>query len=214
MNDTYNIDQFAQIIDVPAQDWKGRCYEIACAIVNSDLVLDGIAVYGAWLGPVAKGSYFEDKVCSAFVRHGWILDEITGEVIDPTRWVFENVDPYIFVGTNTDGYYDRGNTGFQEIMFNNRAVPEYDSQDDQLSVASLDTFDREVLRNILRDHRPMNDFMSISKLQYFYLANTPVSILGPTAKTMFQLLVDNKLGALIPMDIRDMVLGVTKGRAT
>jgi hypothetical protein len=147
------------------------------------------------------------------VRHGWILDEITGEVIDPTRWVFENVDPYIFVGTDTDGHYDRGNTGFQEIMFNNRPVPEYDSQDSQLSMTSLDTFDREVLRNILRDHRPMNDFMSMSKLQYFYLANAPISILGPTAKPMFQLLVDNKLGALIPIDIRDMVLGVTKGAA-
>ena len=46
-HNTDDIEQVAEIIGIPCQDWKGRCYEISCAIVNADLVLDGIAVYGA-----------------------------------------------------------------------------------------------------------------------------------------------------------------------
>lgn len=79
-----------------AQAWVARCYEISCAIVKAGLV-DGDAVYGHWIGPVSPKSHFARARGLPFVPHGWILLK-DGRVLDPTRWVFENVEPYLYVG--------------------------------------------------------------------------------------------------------------------
>ena len=83
-------------IGIPAEKWKGRCYAIACAIVEFNLV-EGTAVYGHWTGPIAATSLFANRRDLGFCHHGWIILK-DGRVLDPTRWVFESVDPYIFVG--------------------------------------------------------------------------------------------------------------------
>jgi hypothetical protein len=85
-----------------AEAWVARCYEISCAIVVAGLV-DGEAVYGHWLGDVAPGSHFADRGRLAFIQHGWILLK-DGRVLDPTRWVFENVTPYLYVGEEPDSW--------------------------------------------------------------------------------------------------------------
>lgn len=96
------VAEVEQTIGIPAQDWKGRCYEIASLLVKHKLV-DGVAVYGHWLG--APGSYFRAKRSLGFVQHGWVKCE-EGEVVDPTRWVFEDKDPYIYVGESPDSFSD------------------------------------------------------------------------------------------------------------
>lgn len=83
-----------------AQAWVARCYEISCAIVKAGLV-DGDAVYGHWIGPVSPKSHFARARGLPFVPHGWILLK-DGRVLDPTRWVFENVEPYLYVGSPPD----------------------------------------------------------------------------------------------------------------
>lgn len=83
-----------------AQAWVARCYEVSCAIVSAKLV-DGVAVYGHWLGDVAPGSHFANRARALFVPHGWILLD-DSRVLDPTRWVFENVEPYLYVGEPPD----------------------------------------------------------------------------------------------------------------
>lgn len=89
------------------ESWKGNCYAIATAIVEDGLI-EGKAEYGVWEGPIAEGSYFYGKLIS---RHGWIrLPD--GQICDPTRWVFENVAPYIYVGP--DDYYDMGAARLRE----------------------------------------------------------------------------------------------------
>jgi hypothetical protein len=81
----------------PPETWVGNCYAIAYQLVEAGLV-EGRAVYGHYLGPIAKDSFFSEKgLAVGFVPHGWVLMG-DGRVLDPTRWVFENVEPYIYVG--------------------------------------------------------------------------------------------------------------------
>jgi len=84
-----------------AEKWVARCYEISCRIVEAGLV-DGEAVYGHWTGDIAPGSHFSDRGKRLpFVQHGWILLK-DGRVLDPTRWVFEKVEPYLYIGEEPD----------------------------------------------------------------------------------------------------------------
>ncbi len=41
-------------IGIPAARWEGRCFEIASELVAAGVV-KGVAVYGHWNGPIAKG---------------------------------------------------------------------------------------------------------------------------------------------------------------
>ena len=79
----------------PADTWKGRCHEIAILGIKAGLV-KGFPAYGHYRGNVAKGSFFHANELN-IQRHGWVRTP-SGLVVDPTRWVFQNVEPYIFVG--------------------------------------------------------------------------------------------------------------------
>ncbi len=94
------LAQCEKAVGEPASAWVARCYEISFKIVAKGLV-DGEAVYGHWLGDIAPGSHFADRKRLGFVSHGWILLK-DGRVLDPTRWVFENVAPYLYVGEPPD----------------------------------------------------------------------------------------------------------------
>jgi len=94
------LEACERALNEPASAWLARCYEISCKIVEAKLV-DGDAVYGHWVGNVAPGSHFAGRTSTGFVRHGWILLK-DGRVLDPTRWVFEDVEPYLYVGEPPD----------------------------------------------------------------------------------------------------------------
>lgn len=105
------LKECEKAIGEPARDWAGRCYEISCKIVDAGLVsrkrgLGGEAVYGHWLGPVSPRSLFADRK-APFVQHGWIWIESHAMVIDPTRWVFEAKEPYIYADYEIPDGYER-----------------------------------------------------------------------------------------------------------
>jgi hypothetical protein len=87
----------AKAIKIPTKKWVGNCFGIAQALVEAGLV-KGTAVYGHWVGPIARTSHFADRRAVGFTNHGWVLLEDGETVVDPTRWVFEARDPYIFIG--------------------------------------------------------------------------------------------------------------------
>jgi len=97
MTESFKIEDVAKAIGIPVKEWKGNCYAISCAIVKNKIV-KGNAVYGHWTGPVNRNSMFYQTSQVGFVRHGWILMPDNETVVDPTRWVFEDADPYIFMG--------------------------------------------------------------------------------------------------------------------
>lgn len=95
-----DINEVAEAIGIPIEQWAGNCFGIACAMVEAGIV-EGTALYGHWIGPIHPRSYFSSRAGHRFCQHGWIETE-DGEVVDPTRWAFENKDPYIYIGIEED----------------------------------------------------------------------------------------------------------------
>ncbi len=98
------ISEIEKAFGLPAPEWAGKCYEVACAA--ADLIDGAVAVYGHYLGDVAPGTLFSGR--PGFVQHGWVLLP-DGSVLDPTRWAFEGVDPYLYVAPMSDEYDEGGN---------------------------------------------------------------------------------------------------------
>ena len=90
----------AEAIGCPIENWPGQCYGIASALLRHSIVTDETAElrYGHWTGPVSEDCSVESFKSGPFQRHGWvaILGDDESRIIDPTRWVFEGRDPYIY----------------------------------------------------------------------------------------------------------------------
>jgi len=96
-----------QAIGIPVSMWPGNCFAIATKMVDAGVV-DGKPEYGIWTGPIDEGSPFKGRLIA---RHGWVRMP-DDQICDPTRWVFENVEPYIYVGP--EDHYDMGAADLRE----------------------------------------------------------------------------------------------------
>lgn len=87
--------KLADAIGIPLVHWQGNCFGVAKAI-NETLDLRGKVVWGDYIGKITPLAFkfFGSK---RPIKHGWIMWE-DGLVLDPTRWIFEAVQPYIYIG--------------------------------------------------------------------------------------------------------------------
>lgn len=165
------IPQIEYLIGLTTEEWKGNCYAVAVACVDAGVV-EGEAEYGIWEGPIAPGSFFEGR---PLARHGWVrLPD--GQIWDPTRWVFENVEPYIYVGS--DEFYDFGATRLRR------------------SVATYDYISESQLIDFLDDPRLFED----EPLILHRIANTPPSEHPFFMAEAYEKLIEMGHEALIPVD--------------
>lgn len=173
-------------IGIPAKDWVGRCAEIADKLKKSGLeIAQGTTShYGHWTGPIHSDSRFAGR---KFTHHGWLQKGDT--VIDPTRWVFENADPYIYVGKND--YYDDGGQKLNMERVGNCPAP----QGKATIPAPKDLVALEVLKaeGITQNKLTMN--------QACHLANLPPKAYKNIG-AVHKWLTDQKLVYLIPIDFR------------
>ena len=193
-----------RMIGLPATQWGGKCFQIASALVEHKLV-EGTAVYGHWIGPVAKGSIFFDKSALGFCQHGWV-NLGGGLVCDPTRWAFEDVAPYIYLGASD--HYDEGGNRFRERT--DPTPPEWDEFEEQFEL------DKRVLPNsdawnrvekLLRLDDPFElpeDYSPgmVTREQLMWLAKRSPTTLGEHAFDIYNALAKLDLIALIPIDNR------------
>jgi hypothetical protein len=193
------IKQAEETIKIPASSWKGNCHGIANKLLESGLVC-GKLRYGSWLGPVEKGSMFVNRP-RGYIHHGWI-EQINGDIIDPTRFEFEQKEPYIYVGKND--FYDAGSNTY--LLNNMRPAPKYskDARQETLHIEDEEAF--MFVADMLGSPTDENDNITITINQAFWLANLPLQILGKLAKPVYLALIECGQRALIPMDNRDMVL--------
>lgn len=111
---TLDIAAWEEGVGSPAEKWKGRCHEIAILGIKAGLV-KGFPAYGHYHGDIAVGSFFGYNR-SGICRHGWVRTK-GGLVIDPTRWVFQNVEPYIFLAElDKHPEYDEGGNQTRAMM--------------------------------------------------------------------------------------------------
>lgn len=186
-----NIVKAEKALSLPTKKWKGNCHFIACLFVEKKLV-KGRAVYGHWLGAVSPKSFFANRQKMPFQQHGWIKDG-NGKIIDPTRWVFEAKQPYIFVDKN-NGEYDEGGNKFR--MANIGKAPAYNKNEKQYNLP-LTTKARLFLSDLFSD----NGLIQILSFgQVFWLLNHSPASLGSHCKEIYKWAKRNKLSALVPID--------------
>jgi hypothetical protein len=99
----------ADAINFPLEQWPGHCTGVANACLQAKIVR-GRLCYGHFIGGIAKTGHFAGR---PFTHHAWI-ELKDGRVWDPTRWVFEDVEPYIYIGPND--HYDFGGNAINEAF--------------------------------------------------------------------------------------------------
>lgn len=189
--------EVAKRIDIPLDRWPLNCFAVAQACVEAG-VLPGRAVYGMYFGPVAEASPFADK---ALARHGWIeaaeLDGNARLVIDPTRWVFEAAEPYIYHGVSRPVPGDDYDRGMQRLRLGHLAdCPKRTHEPVGLSVrgpalARVAQLTGELVEDL--DH-----------LQLRWLATLPPLLLGEEARAIQDAIAETGGKAWIPMDFWEM----------
>lgn len=188
----------AKRIGVPAAEWPGRCYEIACKMLCHGVV-QGVARYGSWLGPVLEACPVVSWRGSRLpVRHGWI-ERPDGSIVDPTRWVFAGAKPEIYVGPSD--LYDVGANVLRAMR--RRPCPRYDVNDPrpEFQLWKLDVNAHRWLMGTLFADAP-----GITTPMLFWLANLPLADLGQHASSIYRAIVESGNGHFIPIDNRTLVL--------
>jgi hypothetical protein len=179
----------------PTELWKGNCFGVASQLVAKKLV-KGTAVYGHWLGPIAEGSVFATKGGLAFCQHGWIALP-DSSIVDPTRWVFEGVKPYIFHGESL-GLYDEGGNGFRTAMMS--GPPAFDPSDKTFEVSGMPSSAWNFVKQILKLDGTKQDPGILTHRQLQWLANLSPSVLGEHQTGVYQTLERLHRTAFIPID--------------
>jgi hypothetical protein len=185
------VSDIAKKIDVPVKHWIGNCYGIAMAIIARKVV-KGKARYGHYVGPIHPNSHFANVRHLGWCRHGWI-ELPNKQICDPTRWVFENTDPYIYIGEND--FYDVGGNKFRQD--NLRLPPAFDSKSKRQVTLKVSSSTDNLVRNLLNDDRVNGAY---SQDQLFWLANCPPQMFKSSAKEIYQALKEEGCIALIPFD--------------
>lgn len=193
------IQKIEKVLGIKAERWKGKCHLIATQLVEKGLI-KGRAVYGHWLGPISRKSFFKTRRSLPFIHHGWIVTK-DGKIIDPTRWVFEAVKPYIYFGKND--YYDEGGDKFRKAM--ERPCPAYNKKSKHLSFFIKDT---EASNYVLEILDTTADKVTLDHAAW--LGNLSIITLGKFAKDVYQWLNSIGLKAIVPIDNWNLVMEVSK----
>jgi len=171
------------VVGVPVQLWHGKCTALSHA---AQKLVGGVAVYGDYCGFISDSGYWAKR--SGFPNHhGWVLLD-DGRVLDPTRWSFENKEPYIYIGDGTD--YDEGGNMLRRMM----APP--DCPPPRGKMAALDfenATEREFWRRITHTHTS-----AITVEQAMWVANLPYD--EDLAHYAYRVLARSGFRAMVPID--------------
>lgn len=188
-----DAESVAKAIDLPLNEWPGNCYAVACMMVDAQL-LSGRPAYGHYLGKIDEKSMFYGK---PIVHHGWIVTD-DGDIVDPTRWVFESAEPYIYRAP-AGSEYDEGGNVFR--MKNERPAPPYSAEQAQKPIPN----EYIPLVNSLLGRKTLQ--VTIGMTEAFWLANLSLISLGDHAKRLYLAMIEMGHRGFIPLDNRVLILG-------
>ena len=170
---------------IPSYKWHGKCTLIAHSAHG---FVGGHEVYGKYEGRVDEDGYWGDRRALPN-NHGWVLLD-DGRVLDPTRWSFENVEPYIYIGSDED--YDEGGNRMRSVF--QRPCP---SAEDGQPLANL----KEVFASApLFERLTKTPFEKITRDQACWVANLSYDELDLAVASIYETLIANKMKVYIPID--------------
>lgn len=178
------IEALEQSVGERAFMWHGRCTFIAhhaCKFIG------GHEIYGSYLGHVDKDGYWGSRRTLPN-NHGWVLLD-DGRVLDPTRWSFENVEPYIYIGSGKD--YDEGGNQMR-AAFREPCPNVKDGRPANM---------KEVFASApLFEHLTGTPFDEMTREQAVWVANSPYDELDFAVASVYETLIANHMTAFIPID--------------
>lgn len=184
----YNISQIENIIGVKSEKWIANCYYISTLLVKYGVV-EGKAVFGKYHGYVNKKSPFYGNT---FINHGWV-ETPNGEIIDPTRWVFESKEPYIYESFIKNIDYDRGSNVIKKLL-----KVDAPSFNENSKVVDIENLQIEAIFKELLKEKKENKKISIEQL--IWVGSLSLGDLNYFAKPLFAWYKDNALSVFIPVD--------------
>lgn len=189
----------------PTETWEGQCYGMAC-IAAELLGGDATAVYGHYLGEVSPDGYWFRKTGCSFIQHGWVLLP-DGRVLDPTRWSFENVEPYLYLGEAD--VYDEGGNAFRQALRGPPPPWRWDPDDSMVTPVNLQTVTsradsvyRVIVRILGPDEVRFGKWLVITREQLFYVANTHYEMLAPSQAALYKAFEAAGYAEAVPFDNR------------
>lgn len=193
---TITIEQVERWTHQMVQAWQGNCHGIALRMQPH--VAGSRIVRGFWHGPL-KG-YWSDRAHFPFTGHTW-LELADGTVIDPTRWSFEDVNPYIYLGKPPNSHrfwpYDEGGNRWRAD--NVRPCPAVVGSERY----RITTLSEEPRAHIIALMGPSyNGIGFLDQGQVFWLSNLPYQTLEPYARAVYHWIDSRGLTAFIPIDNR------------
>lgn len=190
MVNVHNLGEIAEAIDLPLEKWRRNCHVVSCAVIREGL-MEGRAVFGHYYGHASPKSplYVPGHPC---YPHGWIVQP-DGTIADFTRWVFEAVQPYLFVGKNNEEYDESGSRVRRTLAFP-MPPPVYDPHQRRLNLRLRKETRQYVLDELL------GGSPGVTFQQGVWLANVDLKTLSKHAREIFEALADRRLKELIPID--------------
>jgi hypothetical protein len=178
------IESLEEASGIPVDKWHGKCALLAhCA---AELLHEEChELYGHYKGEIDETGYWTNRIIT---RHGWVLLE-DGRVLDPTRWSFENVEPYIYLEYN-DEDYDEGGDKLREDLEKPCPPPDGKLANMKECLASAPLFERLT----------KTQFDKLTVNQVGWVANLSYHSLDFAVGHIYKTLIENNFGAIIPLD--------------
>jgi hypothetical protein len=138
---------------------------------------------------------FSDRVSLGFIRHGWVRSK-SGIVYDPTRWVFEAADPYIFRGLLKEHpEYDEGGTAARAAF--RMPPPAMTGNGEKWDTVYKPNLKPNVLAFLLL---LLGDSQGFNQARLYWLAGFSPEELGFACKPLYRYLEQIGKRAAIPID--------------
>lgn len=185
------IEALERKIGAPPEKWEGQCFALACAAAEL-IGPKALAVYGHYLGPVHPEGFWGQHHGAAFVQHGWVLLS-DGRILDPTRWSFEKLRPYIFISAEAnDSDYDEGGNRWRSAM--QKPPPSFQADDRMVDFESITSEDDALFQRIAmligRPEVVLCRHLVLNMAQVFWLANVPYEKLQPFAAPIYSAIME------------------------
>ena len=179
--------------------WHSNCYAVSEAIYKY-IDIDWLElVYWKWNWFISADSSFDKWISN----HGWLEFRLWKStiVIDPTRWVFEWVEPYIYINM-ISSEYDRAAQKFQAMIRWNKvtSIPKPEVNDKIKEISFWKEIDDFLFNNLLKWKY---NYYTVRNIMY--IANTPVVDLKPYEKEILEILEEEWFDAFIPIDTKELV---------
>ncbi len=182
-----SIQEIEQIIGVNSKDWIANCYGISDSFLKHNIV-QGQLCYGKYYGYVSDQSYFHEH---SFPNHGWI--EHDNKIIDPTKWVFEAIKPYIYVGKIDRKIYDLGSNKLRKAL--RRPAPDFNPN---IKSVQIQEHHINFIFSFFLQDKKYRDTVSLDQISW--IASLSLDELSQFARPLFQWLQKNRLNAFAPID--------------